>query len=76
MEWADVVLTMTEAHRENLLHSYPEMDDKVFTLKGFAETGSTGDVHDPFGGDFETYRQTFDELSRIIDVLEQKLTEE
>jgi protein arginine phosphatase len=75
LEWADVVLTMTEAHMEELHYRYPEMKEKTFTLKSFVEFESSGDVHDPFGGNLETYRQTFDELSRIIDVLEQKLTE-
>ncbi len=75
LEWADVVLTMTEAHKAELLYRYPEVKQKTFTLKGFVKLGSSGDVHDPFGGTLETYRQTFDELSRIIDVLERKLTE-
>ena len=76
LEWADIVLTMTQSHRENLLNSYPEMGDKIFTLKEYVESGLTGDVQDPFGGDLETYRQAFNELSKIIDVLEHKLTGE
>ena len=76
LQWADVVLTMTEAHKDALLYSYSEAADKVFTLKGFVGPDSTGDVQDPFGGDLETYRQAFNELSEIISVLEQKLTEE
>ena len=76
LEWADVVLTMTEAHKASLLYSYPEAKGKIFTLKGFVKPDSTGDVHDPFGGDLETYRHAFDELSEIIDALEQKLMEE
>ena len=76
VEWADIVLTMTQSHREALLHSYPEMGYKIFTLKGFAKSESTGDVQDPFGGDLETYRQAFSELSEIIDALEHKVTGE
>ena len=63
LKWADVVLTMTEGHKAILIHSHPEAQ-------------STGDVYDPYGGDIETYRHVFDELSGIIDVLEQKLMEE
>ena len=76
LKWADVVLTMTEGHKTVLIHSYPEAKYKTFTLKGFVKPESTGDVHDPYGGDIETYRHAFNELSGIIDLLEQKLTEE
>ncbi|MBO0588741.1 low molecular weight protein arginine phosphatase [Sporosarcina sp. E16_8] len=76
LKWADVVLTMTEGHRAILIHSYPEVKDKTFTLKGFVKQELTGDVYDPYGGDIDTYRHVFNELSGIIDVLEQKLMEE
>ena len=69
LEWADIVLTMTEAHKMELLYRYPK------TLKGFVEFKSGGDVQDPFGGNLDTYRQTFEELSNVMDQLEQKLTE-
>ena len=76
LEWADLVLTMTEAHRTILLHANPDVEHKAFTLKGFVQADVHADVHDPFGGDLETYRLTFDELSRIIERLEKKLSED
>lgn len=75
LEWADVVLTMTEAHKRELLYRYPTIQEKTFTLKGFVEFESGGDVQDPFGGNLETYRQTFMELSDVMDQLELKLME-
>ncbi len=75
LEWADVVLTMTETHKMELLYRYPTMQDKTFTLKSFVEFKSGGDVRDPFGGNLDTYRQTFMELSNVMDQLELKLTE-
>ena len=75
LEWADVVLTMTGAHKMELLYHFPTMREKTFTLKGFVELELDGDVQDPFGGNLETYRQTFGELSQMMDRLEQKLTE-
>lgn len=75
LEWADIVLTMTEAHKMELLYSYPEVRGKTFTLKGFVEFELDGDVQDPYGGNLETYRQTFGELSQMMDRLELKLTE-
>lgn len=75
LEWADIVLTMTEAHRAELIYRYPMMKEKTFTLKGFVEFESGGDVRDPFGGNLDTYRQTFVELSNVMDRLVQKLME-
>ena len=37
MAWADVVLTMTRAHKEQLCLRFPEHAEKVHTLKEFAE---------------------------------------
>lgn len=36
LEWADLVLTMTSAHKRDLLQQYAHMMDKTFTLKEFA----------------------------------------
>ena len=72
--WADYVFTMTEAHKSILHHLFPADREKIFTLKGFIVTSSNEDVHDPFGGDLATYRETFNELSSVIDNLERKLT--
>lgn len=73
--WADVILTMTEIHRAILIETFPEVNGKVFTLKDFVKPGFDKDIHDPFGGDLETYRYTFGELSTTIDALERKLME-
>lgn len=75
LEWADVVLTMTEAHKAELLYRYPTVEEKTFTVKGFVELEAGGDVQDPFGGNLEMYRQTFGELEQIMDRLKRKLTE-
>ncbi|WP_251637744.1 low molecular weight protein arginine phosphatase [Sporosarcina sp. NCCP-2716] len=74
-EWADLILTMTEAHRDTIRRMYEGYADKVFTLKEF--TGDAVlDVMDPFGGSYEVYEQTLAELEGQIDVLARKLQEE
>lgn len=73
--WADVILTMTEMHRAILVETFPKADGKIWTLKEFVKPGFDKDIHDPFGGDLETYRYTFRELSITIDALERKLME-
>ncbi|RIX50994.1 low molecular weight protein arginine phosphatase [Paenibacillus nanensis] len=46
VEWADLILTMTAAHKRDLLHYFPEAVDKTFTLKEFAYQDETllGDI--------------------------------
>ncbi|AOV08839.1 low molecular weight protein arginine phosphatase [Sporosarcina ureilytica] len=74
VEWADFILTMTVAHKRMLHTLFPDEVDKIHTLKGFLELGGNEDVHDPFGGNLDTYNQTFTELSKLMEVLECKIT--
>lgn len=73
IDWADLVLTMTYAHKQMIIQLYPHYEGKVFTLKEFVTPYSSKDVSDPFGGDVSTYRQTYKELKRLIDELESKI---
>lgn len=56
LEWADVVLAMTEAHRAALLRRHPGASGKVFTLRSYG--GATGDIVDPYGGSRGDYERT------------------
>ncbi|THE10988.1 low molecular weight protein arginine phosphatase [Bacillus timonensis] len=71
VEWATCILTMTSHHKRAVLHSFPEAQDKVYTLKEYAE--SSGDVSDPFGGPVEIYRETYAELEPLIEKVLSKL---
>ncbi|SOC34725.1 low molecular weight protein arginine phosphatase [Ureibacillus acetophenoni] len=74
IEWADLILTMTLAHKEMILHSFSNAAGKTFTLKEYVTPYSSKDVSDPFGGDIYTYSQTYQELKKLIDELESKIT--
>ena len=76
LQWANLILTMTSGHKESLLQVFPQVADKTFTLKEYVTESSDLDVLDPFGGDIETYRKTFQELSTLMDGLEKKILEE
>lgn len=67
VEWADVILTMTAAHKMMVLQMYPEANRKTFTLTEFIEQPHLGDVVDPFGGTITDYKNTFEQLNRYID---------
>lgn len=72
--WANYILTMTTAHKQMLHSLFPEAKEKIHTLKGFLKLEGNEDVHDPFGGDLNTYERTFNELCELMDILERKLT--
>ncbi|MEH7303662.1 low molecular weight protein arginine phosphatase [Neobacillus drentensis] len=65
--WADLILTMTSSHKMAILQQYPDMGDKVFTLKEYSGEGFHSDVVDPYGGSLSMYEQTFQELNALID---------
>lgn len=72
LEWADYIITMTEGHRANLLAAYPQHANKIIRLHEFA-TGESRDVFDPYGGDVEVYRKTFNELQQAIEQIIRKI---
>ena len=75
VQWASLILTMTEAHKKLVMQNYPEAADRIFSLKEFVE-GKKEDVSDPYGGSLATYTSTFNELKRLLDKLADKIVEE
>lgn len=69
IDWADIILTMTDSHREALIAFNPEQRDKVHTLKAYVyESLSERDrqIQDPFGQDEAVYLATFEEINQAI----------
>lgn len=77
LEKYDLILAMTASHKQQLLHLAPELSDKIFLLKEFAERELQGqepgewiekvyDVSDPFGQSLEVYRQSRDEINQAV----------
>ncbi|MEK5521296.1 low molecular weight phosphatase family protein [Heyndrickxia sporothermodurans] len=74
IQWATLILTMTESHKSSIIESYPFAKEKTFTLKEFVNgKGDNIDVGDPFGGSVEMYRTTFLELSDLIEKAIEKI---
>ncbi len=57
---ADVIYTMTNAHRRDMLSRSSAAGDKIFLLD------PEGDIADPIGGDVDRYRQTAQRLEAIL----------
>ncbi len=68
---ADVILTMTAAHKRAVAGMVPEAAGKVHTLAEYA--GEAGDVADPFGGSAELYEACAAEMERLVDKVWQKI---
>lgn len=73
VDGADLVLTMTAAHKRHLLRLHPEAADKTFTLKEYAGDIKEGDIEDPFGGDLDTYISCRNDIMENLEKLIEKL---
>ncbi|MBG9454739.1 protein tyrosine phosphatase [Lysinibacillus sphaericus] len=75
MEWADLILTMTTAHKDTIIANFPNAEQKVFTLKEYTSEVSGGNVVDPYGGSIGIYKETFAELTKLVERLAKKIEE-
>ncbi len=63
---ADLIVTMSAAHRSWILEEFPEVGDRVFLIKSFGTSKVPADVSDPYGGSLNTYRRIRDEIDRAL----------
>ena len=72
---AVLILTMSRHHRARVNDLGGA--EKVFVLGEYAgRVGDSADVRDPFGGDLEGYRQTYDDLAELTDAAADRLVRE
>jgi len=62
---ADLILALTEKHKEDILKYNNSGDNKILTLREFA--GEKGDIEDPSMKGFEGFRKARDEIKHCID---------
>ena len=65
IDQADLILVMTESHREHLRSTFPEVAHRVYLINELG-TSKVHDIGDPFGGSLEMYKQTRAEIERAI----------
>lgn len=70
---ADLILTMTGAHKGQVKRMTPAAEGKVYTLAEFAGTGT--DILDPIGGPVDVYRQCAADLRYLIGLVLDKIEE-
>ena len=73
----DLILCATMSHKHATVDIYPELKDKVFTMKEFVnynrEYHDKLNIKDPWGYDMETYRSCVAEIEECVNLLLDKL---
>ena len=70
LQTADWIIPMTKAQQERLVDMYPQFAAKIRRLGAWADDA---DVHDPWGGSIEQYRQTAAQIKRMLERMKEKL---
>lgn len=66
INWADLILTMGDSHLRVLTQLGGSGKSALLGDFAAGKDGAGRPVSDPFGGEVETYRRTFDELDELI----------
>ncbi|SHE58519.1 protein-tyrosine phosphatase [Caldanaerobius fijiensis DSM 17918] len=66
IEKSDLILTMTSEHKRQILSIVPQAENKVFTLKEFAQMEEK-DILDPFGKTIDVYRNSAQEIKEALE---------
>ena len=70
----DLILTMTERHKDAIRMPWPHLADRLFTLGEYA--GTREDVPDPFGGSLEEYEATASRLEALLTRIVERIRKE
>lgn len=66
----DIILCMTLSHKRDLIYMYPELKEKIYTLKEYVKYDKNGiEIKDPWGYDIVTYRFCATEIDACLDKL-------
>lgn len=65
VDQADLILTMSKSHKENLILNYPHIKEKVFLLNEYA-FDEDRDIADPFGKRLNDYKIARDEILKAL----------
>ena len=64
---ADLVLVMTQKHKDEVSCIYPEKTKKIFLLKEFAEIKNKSlDIADPIGSSYDAYKYCLEEIEKCL----------
>ena len=72
IEKMDLILCATLSHKNTISYEYPNLKNKVFTMKEYVQSSKESediDIRDPWGYDIETYRFCASEIDKCLDEL-------
>ena len=72
IEEMDIILCATKGHKNIVLQLYPNLKNKVFTIKEYAGEGEN-DIADPWGYNLDTYKKCAKEIVQAINKIIEKL---
>ena len=73
IEEMDVILCATKNHKQNVIIMYPELKDKVFTMKEYAGYPDYDlDIQDPWGYGLDVYKNCAKEIEICIEKIVEK----
>lgn len=74
IENMDVILCATVNHKNSVISMYPELEDKVFTIKEYAGYSINNfDINDPWGCGFNEYKKCAKEIYICIEKILEKI---
>jgi protein-tyrosine-phosphatase len=68
----DLILCMTASHKQTLIQMYPNLTNKIYTLKEYVGINEI-DIQDPWGYGIVTYRYCAAEIDTCLEKLIEKL---
>ena len=70
----DIILCATTAHKNNVINMYPELKDKIYTIKEYAGYPANDlDINDPWGYNIETYRNCAAQIEDCLKKIAEKI---
>ncbi len=75
----DVILCATNSHKQNVKYLYPELKEKIYTMKeyaGLAKNGKDLDIQDPWGYDRNVYQHCAEEIQESLEKIIEKIKKE
>ena len=76
IETMDLILCATNAHKQEVIYMYPNLKEKVYTMKEYVnKDGKDLDIKDPWGYDSYVYTRCAEEINEIIDYIIENLVQ-
>ncbi len=74
IENMDVILCATYNHKRNVISMYPELKEKIFTIKEYAGYPENDlDISDPWGYGLDVYKKCAKEIEKCIEKILEKV---